>query len=102
GSQLREYVAPAEANGAGVFDEAVVVCRSRDEMNSALERLRAILIFVSLGAILAAAVGGAAVSGATLAPVRRLTAAAERIAETGEPSERVPEGGHDELAALGA
>jgi Signal transduction histidine kinase len=34
--------------------------------------------------------------------VRRLTAAAERIAETGEPSERVPEGGHDELAALGA
>jgi two-component system sensor histidine kinase MprB len=34
--------------------------------------------------------------------VRRLTAAAERIAETGEPSERVPEGGRDELAALGA
>ncbi len=34
--------------------------------------------------------------------MRRLTAAAERIAETGEPSERVPEGGHDELAALGA
>src|SRR5205823_1153117 len=32
----------------------------------------------------------------------RLTAAAERIAETGEPSERVPEGGQDELARLGA
>jgi two-component system sensor histidine kinase MprB len=31
-----------------------------------------------------------------------LTAAAERIAETGEPSERVPEGGSDELARLGA
>jgi two-component system, OmpR family, sensor histidine kinase MprB len=42
------------------------------------------------------------VSRATLAPVRRLTAAAERIAETGEPSERVPEGGKGELARLGA
>ena len=102
GSQLREYVAPAADNGAGVVDEAVVVWRSLDEMNSALERLRVILLFVALGAIVAAAVGGAVVSGATLAPVRRLTAAAERIAETGEPSERVPEGGRDELAALGA
>jgi two-component system, OmpR family, sensor histidine kinase MprB len=101
GSQLREYVAPASDSSLGLV-EAVVVWRSLDEMNSALERLRVILIFVSLGAILAAAVAGAAVSGATLAPVRRLTAAAERIAETGEPSERVPEGGHDELAALGA
>ncbi len=40
-------------------------------------------------------------SNATLAPVRRLTAAAERIAETGEPSERVPVGGRDELGRLG-
>jgi two-component system sensor histidine kinase MprB len=37
-----------------------------------------------------------------LAPVRRLTEAAERIAGTGDPSERVPEGGADEMAALGA
>ena len=102
GSQLREYIAPATDNPFGLVDEAVIVYRSLDEMNRALERLKVILIFVALGAIVAAAVGGAAVSGATLAPVRRLTEAAERIAETGEPSERVPEGGHDELAALGA
>jgi two-component system sensor histidine kinase MprB len=102
GSQLREYVAPAADNALGIVDEAVIVARPMDEMNSALERLKVILIFVALGAIVAAAVAGAAVSGATLAPVRRLTEAAERIAETGEPSERVPEGGHDELAALGA
>ena len=99
GAQLREYVAPADP---GFVGEAVIVVRSLDEMNRALERLKVILIFVSLGAIIAAAIASAAVSGATLAPVRRLTAAAERIAETGEPSERVPEGGHDELAALGA
>ena len=96
----REIVAPIP----GLFRPggAVLVVKSLQETDRALERLRLILIFVSLGAIAAAAVGGAVVSGATLAPVRRLTAAAERIAETGEPSERVPEGGHDELAALGA
>jgi two-component system sensor histidine kinase MprB len=102
GSQLREYVAPSADNTVGLVDQAVIVARSLDEMNSALERLKVILLFVALGAVAAAAVAGAVVSGATLAPVRRLTEAAERIAETGEPSERVPEGGHDELAALGA
>jgi two-component system sensor histidine kinase MprB len=80
----------------------VLVVKSLSATDRALERLRVILILVSLGAILAAAIAAAAVSGATLAPVRRLRDAAERIAETGEPSERVPEGGHDELATLGA
>src|SRR5437870_1566513 len=97
---LRELVAPQPA----LFGPpgAIIAYKDLQETNRALERLRFILILVSLGGIVAAALAGAAVSGATLAPVRRLTAAAERIAETGEPSERVPEGGHDELAALGA
>jgi two-component system sensor histidine kinase MprB len=95
--RLREYVAPL-----GPSLGAVLVVKSLQPTDRALDRLRLILVLVSLGAIALAAVGGALVSGATLAPVRRLTAAAERIAETGEPSERVPEGGHDELAALGA
>ena len=94
--RIREYVAPLPGGGA------VLVVHSLAATERALERLRVILILVSLGAILAAAIAAAAVSGATLAPVRRLRDAAERIAETGEPSERVPEGGHDELAALGA
>jgi two-component system sensor histidine kinase MprB len=81
---------------------AVLVVRDLQETNRALARLQLILILVSLGAIGVAAAAGALVAGATLAPVRRLTEAAERIAETGEPSERVPEGGHDELAILGA
>jgi two-component system, OmpR family, sensor histidine kinase MprB len=102
GFHLREYVLPAADNQLGIVDEAVVVLRNLKDIDRALERLRLILVFVSLGAIAAAAAAGAAVSSATLAPVRRLTEAAERIAETGEPSERVPEGGHDELAALGA
>ena len=94
---LRERVRPLSSLGG-----VVVVARNIEYIDHDLDRLRLILFLVSLGAIAAAAVGGAVVSGATLAPVRRLTEAAERIAETGEPSERVPEGGHDELATLGA
>ena len=97
---FREYVAPEQ----GLFGTtgAVIAYKNLQETNRALERLRFILVLVSLGGIAAAAVGGALVSGAALAPVRRLTDAAERIAETGEPSERVPEGGRDEIAVLGA
>ena len=96
--RLREYVAPMGFPSFG----AVLVVKSLQATDRALDRLQLILILVSLGAIALAAVAGALVSGAALAPVRRLTAAAERIAKTGEPSERVPEGGRDELARLGA
>jgi len=78
------------------------VARNIDYINHDLGRLRFILVLVSLGGILIAAAAGALVSGATLAPVRRLTAAAERIARTGDPSERVPEGGRGEMARLGS
>jgi two-component system, OmpR family, sensor histidine kinase MprB len=93
---VRERVLPIIGGGG------VVVARDIGYIDHDLDRLRLILILVSLGGVLIAAASGALVSGATLAPVRRLTAAAERIAETGEPSERVPEGGRDELARLGA
>jgi len=92
---IRQIVEPL--NGGG----AVVVTRNVDYIDHDLSRLRLILILVSLGGIAAAALAGALVSRATLAPVRRLTAAAERIAETGDPSERVPEGGRGELSRLG-
>jgi two-component system sensor histidine kinase MprB len=71
-----------------------------DDVVRALTKLRLILLLVFVGSIGAAALGGALVSRATLAPVRRLTAAAGRIAKTGDPSERVPETGRGELALL--
>jgi len=95
GYSFREIVAPVPGVGA------VVVARNIDYLHHDLSRLRLILILVSLGGVLVAALGGALVSRATLAPVRRLTAAAERITETGDPSERVPEGGRGELSRLG-
>ncbi len=91
---VREAVAPLHGG-------AVVVARNIDPLVNDLHRLRLILILVSLGGVGAAALAGALVSRATLAPVRRLTGAAERIAQTGDPSERVPEGGRGELARLG-
>ena len=101
-SPVREFVAPIApvADPGDVVGVAVVV-RDLNETDRTLDRLRLILVLVALGGIAIAAAAGAVVSRATLAPVRRLTAAAERIAETGEPSERVPEGGRDELGRLG-
>ena len=95
GYSYREIVAPVPGLGA------VVVGRNIDYLHHDLDRLRLILILVSLGGIAVAAGAGALVSRATLSPVLRLTAAAERIARTRDPSERVPEGGRGELARLG-
>lgn len=91
----RERVLPIDTGGA------VVVARDIGYIGHDLGRLRFVLILVSLGGIAVAGATAWLLANATLAPVRRLTAAAERIAKTGEPSERVPEGGHDELATLG-
>ncbi len=99
---LREFVAPIVNTQTGELVGVAVVVREMNETDHSLDRLKIILLLVALGAIVVAGVAGALVANATLAPVRRLTAAAERIAETGEPSERVPEGGEGELARLGA
>ena len=98
GHHWREVVAPL----LPPFTGAVVVAAQVDNLYHDLHRLRLILILVTLGGIVAAAAGGALVSRTTLAPVRRLTDATERVARTRDPSERVPEGGHDEIARLGA
>jgi two-component system sensor histidine kinase MprB len=102
GTHLREFVAPVVSTFSGETVGVAVVVRNLNSTTRALDRLEVILLLVALGGIALAAAAGRVVSNATLAPVRRLTAAAERIAETGEPSERVPEGGKGELARLGA
>jgi two-component system, OmpR family, sensor histidine kinase MprB len=90
---VREIVLPV---GGG----AIVVGRVIDYVDHDLSRLGLILVLVSAGGVLGAALAGGLVSRATLAPVRRLTAAAEHIAQTGDPSERVPETGRGELQRL--
>jgi two-component system sensor histidine kinase MprB len=81
---------------------AVQFVRPLDDLNRTLNRLRLILLLIVAGGIAAGAAAGALVSRAALVPVRRLTGAAERIAQTGDPSERVTDaGGRDELSRLG-
>src|SRR5207302_9469782 len=68
-----------------------------------LDSPRLNLLLIVAGCLADGAAAGTVVSRAALVPVRRLAAAAERIAQTGEPSERVPvSGGRDELSRLGA
>jgi two-component system sensor histidine kinase MprB len=101
--ESRIYTVPGQvllASGA-TQSVALQLVRPTDDIDRTLQRLQLILLLVLVGSLAAGAAGGAIVSRAALVPVRRLTGAAERIAETGEPSERVPVNGRDELSRLG-
>jgi two-component system, OmpR family, sensor histidine kinase MprB len=81
---------------------AIQIARPLTEMNEALARIRLFLIIVALSGIGIAAAVGLVISRAALAPVRRLTEAAERVTETGDLSERIVVSGRDELSRLAA
>src|SRR5207244_8407195 len=63
---------------------AVEVARSLNEVDHALSRIRIFLLAIAAGGIAVAAALGLIVSRAALAPVRRLTQAAERVRATGD------------------
>ena len=79
---------------------AVQIARPLTEMDEALDRIRLFLIAVALSGMGIAAAVGLVISRAALAPVRRLTEAAERVTETGDLSERIVVTGRDELSRL--
>lgn len=79
---------------------AVQVARPLTEVDDSLERLGLFLLLVAAGGVAIAALLGLVVSRAALAPVRRLTLAAERVSETRDLSERIEVGGRDELSRL--
>ena len=94
GLQWREYVLPASGGGA------VLTVQPLWPTLHALSRIRFwILLIGGLGVVGAAALAGG-VATLALRPVRRLTAAAETVAATGDLSERVEVGGEDELGRL--
>jgi two-component system, OmpR family, sensor histidine kinase MprB len=94
GTHVRVLTAPA-APGL-----AVQVVRPLDEVDRTLRRLRLILFAVVAGGIALAAALGVAVTRATLAPVRRLTSAAEDVSQTLDLSHRIETDGGDELGRL--
>jgi two-component system, OmpR family, sensor histidine kinase MprB len=79
---------------------AVQVARPLTEVDRSLSRIRWYLILIAAGGVAVAVGLGLLVSRAALAPVRRLTGATERVAETGDLSERIDAHGEDELSRL--
>jgi two-component system sensor histidine kinase MprB len=69
-------------------------------VDNTLDRLRTYLILIALAGIGLAGGLGLVVSRAALAPVRRLTEAAENVTQTGDLSERIEVDGEDELSRL--
>lgn len=93
GVKVRELVA---SRGSG----AVITVQPLEPTLHALSRIRFwILLFDGVGIAIAAALA-ALVATAALRPVRRLTAAAENVAATGDLTERVKVAGTDELGRL--
>lgn len=78
----------------------VQFAQSLTEVDHLLSHLRLILILLSLGGILLAALLGQVVARAAVAPVRRLTRAAEHVAETQDLSRRIAPAGDDEIGRL--
>jgi two-component system sensor histidine kinase MprB len=79
---------------------ALQILRPLEEVDETLQRLKTILILITLGGVGLAVALGLIVSRAAIAPVARLTRATERVTETGDLSERIDTRGQDELSRL--
>lgn len=79
--------------------QALVMAQSMESIDFALRRLKVILLLCSAAGVALAGVAGWAVAANGLRPVRRLTAATERVARTSELTP-IEVTGHDELARL--
>ena len=97
GRHVRVYTLPVNQRGY-----ALQVARPLDEVDAALSRIRQLLLLIALGGIGLAGALGLAVARGVLAPVRRLTVAAEKVSETRDLSRRIDETGRDELSRLAA
>jgi two-component system sensor histidine kinase MprB len=101
GSQdYRVYTIPAQFRDSSGNTYALQVARSLSEVDNTLHRITIFLILIAAGGVAIAGGLGLAVSQAALAPVRRLTSATERVAETQDLSERIEAHGEDELSRL--
>jgi two-component system sensor histidine kinase MprB len=86
--------------GAIVPGVAIVIDRSLSEQDATLAHLRVVLLVVAAIGIALAALLGWFVGRTTVAPVRRLTAAAEHVAATNDLAARIDETRRDELGSL--
>jgi two-component system sensor histidine kinase MprB len=97
GTHLRVLSLPAVEQGF-----TLQVGRSLEEVDRALGRISRFLIAIALVGIALAAGLGLVVARAVLAPVQRLTRAAEDVSETRDLTQRIDAEGKDELSRLAA
>ncbi len=88
---LAEYFAPGRV---------VQFAQPLTEVDELLSHLRLILVLLGLGGIALAALLGRLVARAAVLPVKRLTQAAEHVAETQDLSGRISPTGEDEIGRL--
>jgi len=100
GHDYRVYTEAVRDQAGNTY--ALQVARSLSEVDHTLGRITLFLILIAAGGIAIAGGIGLAVSQAALAPVRRLTKATEKVAETRDLSERIDARGEDELSRLAA
>ena len=94
GTHVRVLTAPA------VSGLAVQVVQPLTQTDHEVTTIRSWLILGTLGGVGVALLLGLAVTHTALAPVRRLTEAAEHVAETRDLRRRIAVGGRDELSRL--
>jgi two-component system sensor histidine kinase MprB len=96
GTHVRIYTAPFRPGWA------LQVARPLNEVDGLLRRLTIVLLLLIAGGAALAGALGHLVAQTTIAPVRRLTAAAERVTETRDLTERIDAPGQDEVGRLAA
>jgi two-component system sensor histidine kinase MprB len=96
GVALRVYTMRLASTGDGL----VRASRPLTETNATLARVRWLLIGLTLGGALAAALLGRLAANAVLRPVSSLAAAVRDVTATRELDKRLPVGPHDELGSL--
>jgi two-component system sensor histidine kinase MprB len=94
GTRLRVLTVGTGAGGA------VLIARPLTEVDNELSRLLLILAIVGVVGIAIAAALGALVARSALAPITRFTRRTETLAGGLDPSQRLPDGGRDELGRL--
>ena len=81
---------------------ALQIAEPLSDLHHTLNRVALFLLLIATAGVGLAIALGLVVSGAALAPIRRLTVATEHVAETQDLSERIPSTGQDELGRLAA
>jgi two-component system sensor histidine kinase MprB len=94
GTPVRVYVGPF-ADG-----QALQAAQSLEDVNATMRRVTLVLVLVSLGGVVLAAMLGGIVGGSAMQPVRRLMRGTRYVAATQDLSRRVEAVGDDELAGL--